>query len=185
MMPKPICLRCKREMDLTRSTVIELHAEATSRGDLAGDGQGPYQQWQGDVAQCGGCGAEIVFRFGGGATWQHFNGVEPEPGAVVVRERTLADRLRDRNPGKPLPVYGIHLTQACRPGRGEKTCAFLIFGGGPGDDAGAWSCAKGSSFETPIREKIAAGEMRAKGDNCTGAPGFYPNPSLAKEPAGA
>lgn len=56
----------------------------------------------------------------------------------------------------------------CRVGKGAATCSFLLFGGNE------FECAKGSTFEPPIRERLREGSMNARGDNCSGSPDFTP-----------
>lgn len=53
----------------------------------------------------------------------------------------------------------------CGLASGETTCAFLTVGG-------AWECAKGTGTEWTIRDRLKAGTMNAKGNNCSGPPDF-------------
>lgn len=55
-----------------------------------------------------------------------------------------------------------HLDNVCRPGEGPATCAFLTFG------SGGMECAKGGPVEPTILIRLAAGTMKAQGDNCPG-----------------
>jgi hypothetical protein len=55
----------------------------------------------------------------------------------------------------------------CGLATGEKTCAFLTVGR-------EWECAKGTGTEWPIRVRLEAGSMNAKGDNCSGPPDYTP-----------
>lgn len=57
----------------------------------------------------------------------------------------------------------------CKMGQGAECCAFLCFG------AGGFCCAKRSGIEGIIRQRLAAGTINAKGDNCSGPPAFVPN----------
>lgn len=59
----------------------------------------------------------------------------------------------------------------CRMGQGEATCSFLTVG--PGGNS-MYGCAKGSELERTIKQRRAAGSMRAQGDNCSGPPAFEP-----------
>lgn len=60
-----------------------------------------------------------------------------------------------------------HLEKICKLGSGEATCSFLSFA--PGD---GFSCSKKTGLEEIIRQKRASGQMKAKGDNCSGPPNF-------------
>ena len=55
-----------------------------------------------------------------------------------------------------------HLKDVCKAKQGEESCAFLVLG------LNGWECAKFTNFEDMIRERIAEGTMRSKGDNCEG-----------------
>lgn len=60
-----------------------------------------------------------------------------------------------------------HVTLACRPGTAA-CCAFLASAGPPN-----YFCAKGDpSLARVIRQRLEAGEMNARGDNCGGPPGY-------------
>lgn len=80
-MPRPVCVKCQREMSVKRPVVVQLNADAV---------KGPYQQWNGDLAECGGCGAQIVAGFAELPFWRHYH---LEPGQrpdVIVEERSVA-----------------------------------------------------------------------------------------------
>jgi hypothetical protein len=79
-MPRPVCVRCRREMTMEKSVTVQLNAFVTN---------GAYQQWQGDLARCDGCGAEVVTRFGYAPSWEHFrkDGRDPAPFVVVPERR--------------------------------------------------------------------------------------------------
>ena len=55
-----------------------------------------------------------------------------------------------------------YVEKICKLGQGEKCCAFLMKSLG-----GDFACAKGSSIESVIRERLGQGTMISKGDNCT------------------
>jgi hypothetical protein len=67
---------------------------------------------------------------------------------------------------EPAVINDAHLATACHPGKGETTCAYLTFG------PGGWCCAKKSDLQQMIELKLAAGTIRAKGNNCSGPPHF-------------
>ena len=69
-------------------------------------------------------------------------------------------------PKDPVPIDKSQLESLCKLGA-EGTCSFLVFDR-------CFACAKGSSLEAVIRERREAGTMRAKGDNCQGAPEYRP-----------
>jgi hypothetical protein len=50
---------------------------------------GPYQQFQGDLCRCGGCGSEFIDRYGSNPTWEHFHktGRDELPYAIVEERR--------------------------------------------------------------------------------------------------
>lgn len=60
------------------------------------------------------------------------------------------------------------VNELCRPGKQDETCAFL------GMADGKWLCTKGTDMEPIIMERLEAGSMTAKGDNCSGPPNFSP-----------
>ena len=62
--------------------------------------------------------------------------------------------------------------EVCKFGQGEATCAFIILICGEG-----FECAKGTDIETIIRDRLAEGRMKAKGDNCGGIDANTKNPS--------
>lgn len=66
-MPKPVCVKCSREMTCVKAGAVEFHAIVH---------RGPYQQWQGDLYRCPTCGCEITTAYGGRASWEHFEGEE-------------------------------------------------------------------------------------------------------------
>ena len=71
----------------------------------------------------------------------------------------------------PHPLPNGHEEKVCKAGCGEATCAFLTAGGD------GFRCAKDSVIEKNIRQRLAEGTMRAKGDNCSGPPDFTPSPA--------
>ena len=80
-MPRPICVACNREMRMVQAVTAQLNAIAT---------KGPYQQWQGDLAHCDGCGVEVVVRFALQPSWEHYMGADSPKRSdpyVVVEER--------------------------------------------------------------------------------------------------
>lgn len=54
-----------------------------------------------------------------------------------------------------------HVNEVCKLGQGPACCAFLTMRNG-------FECAKGTPIEAAIRERLEAGTMGAKGDNCPG-----------------
>ena len=58
-----------------------------------------------------------------------------------------------------------HVEGVCQRGQGEATCSFLSIG------PGGFQCAKDTALEGVIRQRLAAGTMSAKGDNCEGRTG--------------
>lgn len=52
--------------------------------------------------------------------------------------------------------------EICKSGQGEKTCRYLKTG------SIGWRCAKFSSSEKGIDQRVASGAIHAKGDNCGG-----------------
>jgi hypothetical protein len=91
-MPRPVCVRCKREMTMTTlGATVEFHARAARPAVAEPNGsrpeQGPYQSWAGDVYGCEGCGARVVPQYGQQPVWQVHQGDEGRPrGAIVVLE---------------------------------------------------------------------------------------------------
>lgn len=55
-----------------------------------------------------------------------------------------------------------HVTDVCRPGVGAETCRYLLMG------PGGWDCGKESSLAALLDDRVRAGTMRARGDNCAG-----------------
>lgn len=85
-MPRPVCVPCKREMVMVKAVTVQFNAFATS---------GAYQQWQGDLAQCDGCGAEVVTRYGQQSSWEHHQGRDTArystPDIIVPERRGNGD----------------------------------------------------------------------------------------------
>jgi hypothetical protein len=50
--------------------------------------------------------------------------------------------------------------EKCKLGQGELCCAYLAFGGD------GFECLKGTSLELTIKQRLASGSMKAKGDYC-------------------
>jgi hypothetical protein len=69
--------------------------------------------------------------------------------------------------GNPEPIDQERITNVCKLGQGNAACAFLAMSMSPG-----FGCAKRSSLEDTIRQRIQEGSMGAKGDNCSGPPAF-------------
>ncbi|MFA5107318.1 MAG: hypothetical protein WC497_03250 [Patescibacteria group bacterium] len=64
-----------------------------------------------------------------------------------------------------LELTAEHIEKTCQPGQGETTCGFLSMG------PGGFQCAKGTALEGVIKQRLAAGTISAKGDNCEGRTG--------------
>ena len=57
-----------------------------------------------------------------------------------------------------------HIEKICKPGSKEgKTCRFLVM-----EPSKGFRCAKATIIRKTLDEKVAKGEMNAKGDNCEG-----------------
>jgi hypothetical protein len=61
-----------------------------------------------------------------------------------------------------------HVKTICKPGQQGATCSFLSVQGG------GFACAKGTPVESFIRQRLAEGTLKAKGDNCDGETGSVP-----------
>jgi hypothetical protein len=75
-------------MSIVKPVTVQFNALSRGPGDGSGL-QGPYQQYQGDLARCLGCGQEIVTGYGRRPTWEHFHGASEKqtPPDVIVDER--------------------------------------------------------------------------------------------------
>jgi hypothetical protein len=62
-------------------------------------------------------------------------------------------------------ITAEHVQNVCLPGKRNKTCSFLTTSGG------GFQCSKGTPIEATIRQRLAAGTLKAKGDNCDGREG--------------
>lgn len=69
---------------------------------------------------------------------------------------------------EPVAIPEGYRDTVCKMGQGGATCSFLMFGGSQ------FECAKGSPFESNIRQRLKEGSIRAVGDNCSGPPDFTP-----------
>lgn len=58
-----------------------------------------------------------------------------------------------------------HIKNVCKIGQGELTCSYLLMG------ADGYRCCKGTEIENIILQRLAAGTMKSKGDNCEGTTG--------------
>lgn len=76
-MPRPVCVRCQVEMTMVKAVTVQFNAFATG---------GAYEQYQGDLAECPICKAQVVARFGQHPSWRHFDDGHPQPD-VISRER--------------------------------------------------------------------------------------------------
>lgn len=83
-MPRPICVKCEREMTVERAGTVELFAIVL--------GPGAYQQWQGDLCRCPSCGARFVTAYGQRPTWEHFQGEEERDKHPMVRSYEMGVR---------------------------------------------------------------------------------------------
>jgi hypothetical protein len=70
------------------------------------------------------------------------------------------------NARDPEPVNKVRVEDFCMLGKGEATCAFLVMA------SDGYVCAKYSTLEHILRERLTEGSIRAKGDNCSGPPVF-------------
>ncbi len=95
------------------------------------------------------------------------DGADPKVGLCEACMMSKEFSPQSQNP-HPLPE-GYEKT-VCKLGQGAVTCSFLICG-----DNG-FVCAKSSSFESGIRQRLVAGTLEAKGDHCSGSPDFTPTP---------
>jgi hypothetical protein len=80
-MPKPVCIPCKREMQVSKiGAVVQFNALAKN---------GAYEQWRADLVKCPGCGAEVAARYGQQPTWTTYGNAanELERALVIVQER--------------------------------------------------------------------------------------------------
>jgi hypothetical protein len=75
-------------MQLVKPVVVQINALSKGPGDGSG-AQGPYEQWNADLARCGGCGAECVTRFAREPFWRSESGEDRrhQQPYVVVEER--------------------------------------------------------------------------------------------------
>lgn len=58
-----------------------------------------------------------------------------------------------------------HIKNTCKIGQGELTCGYLLIG------LDGYRCCKGTEIENIILQRLAAGTMKAKGNNCEGTTG--------------
>src|SRR5215475_15559743 len=64
-----------------------------------------------------------------------------------------------------------YVNEVCRVGAGVKCCRYLAIAGGAGS---GWQCAKNTTLQPAIDERVEAGEFNARSDNCPGwHPGWY------------
>ena len=92
-----------------------------------------------------------------------------EIAALAVERNALREengRLREHinlleQYDKLMKIPKNYVTEICKPGHGPETCGFLMMGGD-------WECAKGTSVEQAIQNRLNAGTMNAMGDNCIG-----------------
>lgn len=63
-MPRPVCVKCRREMQLEKPVDVMFNADIG----------GAYQAYQGDLARCPGCGCEVVARWGQEPFWERHRG---------------------------------------------------------------------------------------------------------------
>lgn len=68
----------------------------------------------------------------------------------------------------PEPIDDKRATDICKKGRGAATCAFLCMI----PSTTSFACAKHSTIEDNLRQRLQEGSMRAKSDNCSGPPAF-------------
>jgi hypothetical protein len=76
MMPKPICVTCKRFFKPARNGQIVLEQMPAREGVQPGvgdeEGWRPYKLWMADLMRCDGCGTEIVYGFGMNPLSEHY-----------------------------------------------------------------------------------------------------------------
>ena len=94
------------------------------------------------------------------------DGADPKVGRC---ERCMMSEAFGVNTKSPHALPKDYENSVCKIGKGAATCAFLTMG------AGGFQCGKDSTVEKAIRERLAEGTMRSKGDNCSGAPNFTPS----------
>jgi hypothetical protein len=67
---------------MVQAVTVQFNAFATG---------GAYQQWQGDLAECTGCGAQVVTRYGQQSSWEHHHGLasnrHSDPNVIVCERR--------------------------------------------------------------------------------------------------
>lgn len=88
-MPRPVCGECQAEMIWTQSVIVQFDALSL---------MGPYQQYQGDEAECPVCHIRVVVRYGSKPSWQHFEKMAPPDPNYVVRERSPLGTIRLTKP---------------------------------------------------------------------------------------
>lgn len=97
---------------------------------------------------------------------------------VGLCERCMMNAAFGASSPEPHKLTDDHSERICQRGKGAVTCSFLMFGGN------GFECGKSSSFEGGIRQKLAAGTLKSKGDNCSGPPNFTPTPSSIEDKVG-
>jgi len=92
-----------------------------------------------------------------------------DPAVGLCESCLMAQAFANVSPrNEPFELPAGYKDDVCRVGKGKATCSFLIAG------AGGLCCAKGSTFEAPLRKRREEGSMGALGDNCSGSPDFTP-----------
>lgn len=117
---------------------------------------------EGVVRNCRSCPASYVPSF-----IRDFYPDDPAHPEIGLCEDCMMREAAPKVNSSPALIPADHLKTCCQPKVAGKTCAFLTFGQ-------AFSCAKGSGFESLIRQRLSEGTMGATSDNCSGPPDFTP-----------
>lgn len=91
------------------------------------------------------------------------DGTDPKVGRC---ERCVMSEAFGINTKSPHALPKGYEDSVCKIGKGTATCAFLTLG------PEGVRCGKDSAVEKAIRERLAEGTMRSRGDNCSGSPNF-------------
>jgi len=68
-----------------------------------------------------------------------------------------------------------HVENVCQPGKGGKTCRYLIMG------AKGWECAKHTGLATLLDARVESESMVARGNNCEGVGNAELNEEISDE----
>lgn len=89
---------------------------------------------------------------------------DPVEGPLGVRSFRIGPKKGITPPG----LTDGQIKGLCKIGSGPATCAYLMYG------PNGFQCSKGTDMQRAIEERLTAGQMTAKGDNCSGPPTFTP-----------